>query len=106
MVSRRVPTPETTRIDEVIHRWLKSHRAPARLDPGAIFSRWKDLVGEEIGRHTRVVDLRGAELLVEVDSAALLNELSTYYRQSILDSVHADPEFLNIYQIRFRAGTF
>lgn len=90
----------------MIRGWLKANRAPARLDPGAIFTRWRELVGEDIGSHTRVADLRGAELLVEVDSAALLNELSTYYQQSMLDALHADPEFRNIHRIRFRTGTF
>ena len=62
--------------------------------------------GEEIARHTRVIELSGGELLVEVDSSPLLNELSTYSREEILGSLQNLESFRGVRKLRFRAGSF
>jgi predicted nucleic acid-binding Zn ribbon protein len=93
-------------IDEILKRWLKQNKATKRVNEGAIFSRWKDIVGDAIADRTRIVDVIHGELIVEVDSAALLNELSTYYRREILESIRQIDEFQGIHKLRFRAGSF
>ena len=93
-------------IDELIGGWLKRNRARHRVDKEAVFSRWKEVVGEDLGRSTRAVDIQAGTLVVEVDSAPLLNELSTYFREEILASLRQFDEFRNIGDIRFRAGSF
>ena len=93
-------------IEDVLGRWLKRNRVRQRVDKEAIFARWKDVVGEELGQKTRPVDVQGGTLLVEVESAPLLNELSTYFRDDILASLRQLDEFRNIGDIRFRAGSF
>jgi len=112
---RGVKTPGGTReegkkggayIEDLIKRWMKENKASARVDPAATFERWKEIVGEELARSTRIVDVSAGELVVEVNSAPLLNELSTYYRQEILDSLHEHDEFRGIQKLRFRAGSF
>ena len=50
--------------------------------------------------------MKAGLLIVEVDSAALLNELSTYYREEILESLRRVEGFPILREIRFRAGTF
>ena len=92
-------------IGDLLDRWLKKNRARQRVDAASVFGRWRDAVGEELSRETRVVDLRAGELVVEVSSSALLNELSTYARQDILESLRALDEFRGVKTLRFRLGT-
>lgn len=98
-------------IDQIIKRWVKQNKVSRRLDDKAVFGRWNDalwkrIVGDEIAGRTRIVDVVRGELIVEVDSAPLLNELSTYYRQEMLESLRAVKEFQGIHKLRFRTGSF
>ena len=93
-------------IRDVVERWMKQHRVKARVDPKSLFGKWSEVVGREIASRTRVVDLRAGELIVEVNSAPLLNELSTYYRQEILESLRRVPEFRTVKAVRFKSGSF
>lgn len=89
----------------VLDRWLKKNRVRQRVDSTSLYGRWRDVVGEALSRETRVVDVRRGELLVEVSSPALLNELSTYGREDILESLRGIDEFRGVRSIRFRLGT-
>ncbi len=94
--ARRDPEP----IESILKRWMRRNQVPARMNRESVFSRWSeisrrwcDVVGEDIGAHTRVVDVNAGVLVVEVDSSALLHELATYYRQDLLESLHQIEEF-------------
>ena len=93
-------------IGDVVERWLKNHRVRARVDPASLFGKWREVVGQEIASQTRVIDLKGGELIVEVRSAPLLNELATYYCQEILESLRRVAEFQGVRTIRFKSGSF
>ena len=99
-------------IEQVLKRWLKDNKVAARTESSevageqAIYGEWKEIVGPEIAARTRIVDVRRGEIIVEVDSAALLNELSTYYSREILDSIREREPFRGIHKIRFKAGAF
>lgn len=99
-------TPKESSLADLVRLWMRQNRADDRLDPSSLFGRWRDVVGEDIAAHTRIVSADRGELLVEVDSACLLNELSTYYRQEILESMSTYEEFRGIQRLRFRSGTF
>jgi predicted nucleic acid-binding Zn ribbon protein len=92
-------------ISSIISRWLVRSRARERLGKSSIFGRWPEIVGEEIASSTRPVRLAGGVLTVEVASAPLLQELSTYRRREILEALRTRPEFRTIRDIRFRAGS-
>jgi predicted nucleic acid-binding Zn ribbon protein len=92
-------------IGKILDRWLRTHQVERRLDPESVYQRWKDVVGESIAARTKVIDVIGGLLIVEVDSAALLHELSTYYRHQILESLRRLPGSPNLRDIRFRAGS-
>ncbi|MEM7231857.1 MAG: DUF721 domain-containing protein [Planctomycetota bacterium] len=102
--AKRRREPEA--IEDILKRWLKANQARQRVSDREIFERWPDIVGEEIGAHTRVVDLRSGVLFVEVDSAPLLHELSTYFGTSLLESVRATECGESIGEIRFQAGSW
>jgi predicted nucleic acid-binding Zn ribbon protein len=93
-------------IDEILKRWMKQNHVARRVSDKAIFVRWKEIVGDEIASHTRVVDLDHGELIIEVDSSPLLNELSTYYRSEILESLRQAEGIQKVHKLRFRAGSF
>lgn len=103
--SPRKNTRGLASIEDILRRWLKKTRASRRAGEHAIFGRWKEIVGEAIAARTRVVDVVGGELIVEVSSAPLLEELSTYYRKEILESLHGIEELRGIQTLRFRAGS-
>ncbi len=90
---------------DLLKRWMKEARVADRLDPDSLFQRWKEVVGEEIASQTRILSAERGELLVEVGSAALLNELSTYRRHEILASLAEREEFRGIRKLRFKAGS-
>lgn len=104
MPGRSVSSPES--IEDILKRWLKSNRIPDRLDRTAIYEKWKEVVGEAIACQTRVIDLNAGILTLEVNSPALLQELSTYYREDLLASLKEVEEFGSVREIRFRAGSF
>lgn len=93
-------------LEVILRRWLKKHNIDATLGRDEIDRCWEDTVGIEIAGRTRVVDLRGGTLVVEVDSAPLLGELSAYYRKEIIQSLRQSVDFPNLRDIRFRAGSF
>lgn len=90
---------------DLLDRWLRKNNAKQRVDAASVFGRWRDVVGEELSRETRVVDLRAGELTIEVSSSALLNEMSTYGRQDILEALRGMEEFRGVKKLRFRLGT-
>ena len=98
--------PGAAYVPDLVKQWLKENRVAQRLATESLFARWREVVGDEISSHTRVVDVVRGELLVEVDSAPLLNELATYYSQEILASVKGFQEFRGVSGIRFRSGSF
>src|SRR5579859_2445761 len=50
---------------------------------------WREAVGPEVAGMTSVRGVRDGVLTVEVASSALLQELATFYRSSILSSMRA-----------------
>ena len=93
-------------LEDILRRWLKENSLDTTLGRAQLESCWKDTVGEEVADRTRIVDLRGGTLVVEVDSAPLLGELSAYYREEIMSSLRQSEGFPNFQNIRFRAGNF
>jgi hypothetical protein len=100
--SQRKTEPEE--LGAILTRWLSATQAAERLGEDGIFQKWRDIVGEDVGAATRVVKCAGGVLTVEVASAPLLNELSSFRREEILELVRAREEFRGIHDIRFRAG--
>ena len=93
-------------IELILKRWLKANRAPRQLDRETIVKRWTEVVGKSIAARTRPLDIQNGILLVEVNSAPLLQELSTYYRQDLLESLKGIDGLGVLQDIRFRSGSF
>ena len=63
---------------------------------------WNDICGELIGTQTRVLGVRNGVLQVGVVSAALLSELASFHKDSLLQSLRERYPKLNIHEIKFR----
>ena len=67
---------------------------------------WCEIVGVETARHTRLSRvIRRGVLQVEVDSPALLAELSGFRRAEILHGLQERVKRKHIEDLRFRLGT-
>lgn len=91
-------------IEGIVQRWMKTHKVLERTREGSIYERWHEIVGEDIASQSRAVDLRAGKLVIEVDSPALLFELSTYYRAEILASLRNLRDLPEVHELQFRPG--
>lgn len=71
MVDRREPTPLRASLDRVVQGL---GRAPLDVT-SRVRELWPELVGDDLGPHASVVDVRGTELIVAVDDPAVASEL-------------------------------
>lgn len=92
-------------IQSILGRWLSKNRPFTKLGQNSPSAEWKEAVGEEIAASTRCIKLSGGTLFVEVSSAPLLNELSTFRKKEILERIKAREVFRGVREIRFRAGS-
>ena len=70
---------------KAVKEFLAASGLGAKLRDWPVYEAWRVVLGEELGRRARAVDLRRGELIVEVESAAHLHELANFtgerYRQ-------------------------
>ena len=95
---------EPEQLGRIISRILKAARGAAGSPD--LERVWRDAVGAEVSRHTRITGFKRGVLEVEVDGPGWLSELSVYYREPILASLRALPEFSGLASIVFRIGCF
>jgi predicted nucleic acid-binding Zn ribbon protein len=69
------------RIDKPLKDLLDRLGLAAPMEGWAAVSLWGEVVGERVAAHTRAVAFRDGTLVVEVDSASWMNELSYLKRR-------------------------
>jgi hypothetical protein len=62
---------------------------------------WKQAAGERIASETRVVAVKNRSLEIEVASAALMYELDSFHKSSLLEALQQQPG-LEINRLKFR----
>lgn len=93
-------------IGPILSRFLTSSGLNQFLAHQKLRDGWREAVGPELLRHTRIISLRGHVLRVQVDSAAHCQELAAFHKGSILQRLRTgDTPFL-IQDIEFRIGSF
>ena len=70
------------KLGEVIKEIIAEFRLGKKLNEARVIGSWEKIVGTMIARHTVQLRIVNQVLFVEVDSAALRNEL-TYAREKI-----------------------
>lgn len=66
---------------------------------------WKTVAGDDVGRHSRVIELSRGVLQVGVSNSAVLNELAGFHKQVFLEQLQQQFSHLKIRDIKFRLKT-
>ena len=97
---------EARRLGRVITDYLEASGLKRRLKGGNLDSAWTDVVGETVAAQSRITDMRGNILKVEVAAAVLLQELGGFRKRAILKSLNDRLDGCYIRDIRFQLGRF
>ena len=65
---------------------------------------WREVAGEEISENTKVVAFRSGVLTIEVAPAALLHELTIYYKKDFLKLLRARLKF-GLNDLKFKVAS-
>lgn len=63
---------------------------------------WREVAGEMIARQTRVSGVKNGVLQVGVANSALLSELASFHKFSLLERLQADHPQLRLRDIKFK----
>lgn len=93
-------------LSELIAAYLKRSQVGRQVTREQLARAWCRAVGPEIAEATEVAGLVRGALEVEVCEAALLQELSTFYKAELLEALRAEigPAAPPIRSLRFRLG--
>ncbi len=75
-------------LKQAIEALINNFKIEERLNETAIVSEWEKIVGTMIARHTSNIYIKNKVLFVELDNAALRNELG-YAKTKLVASINA-----------------
>ena len=70
-----------------IELFLKQNRLDKKIDSSSLTVNWKEIAGEMIAKHTTRLFLKDHTLFIQVDSAALKNELH-FLKSQLIQNVN------------------
>ncbi|MHC4198092.1 MAG: DciA family protein [Planctomycetota bacterium] len=85
-------------LDRIVTRMKPKHQGAQQK----LWEAWKSAVGEEKANHTRVIGLRRGQLYVEVESSALLQELTVMNKANIKARMQEKMEGLFLTEIMLK----
>jgi len=100
---RRRSEPEP--LNKLVPAVLRGIRGPASGPLAQVRGVWPGLVGEATASRTRVAAVEGGRVRVEVASAAVKHDLSTFRRDEVLAGLRKRLPDLRIREVRYRLGT-
>jgi hypothetical protein len=96
---RGAPGPEP--LGEVLARVLRGLRIEERRREGALGTAWDRAAGEGLAPRARPVSFRAGRLTVEVEGAALLQEVRGFRAEALLEALRREPGGERVREIRF-----
>jgi hypothetical protein len=78
----RAAKPE--KIGDILRDFLHATGLTNQLKHLELYSAWEEVVGAQLAPHTRIAGYKQHKLYIEVDSAAHLQELATFYKPHLL----------------------
>lgn len=87
---------------DAITRFISERGLAGSAGLGTLNELWKEIVGDDIGRRTKVTGIRNGTLEVGVASSALLNELVGFYSQEFLALIQSDDRGKCVRSIKYR----
>jgi predicted nucleic acid-binding Zn ribbon protein len=106
MIGPRRPPGDPEPIGELIQPLLKELKIVGRRVGKELHRVWLETAGPDLAHRTRLVSLRSGKLVVEVDSAALLQELQSFRAPELLARLRDLMPNPPVNEIRFRLGAF
>lgn len=88
-------------VGDVVRRVLRDLRVEERSREGPLAAAWLEAAGEDLRGATRPVSFRAGVLTVEVDGAALLQEVSGFRSGSLLRTLRGLPGGGRVTGLRF-----
>jgi len=92
---------EAKPLSEVISKVLREMKFRNRSRVAGLRDVWREAVGPEISPHTRLGGFRNGVLFIEVDSSGRLQELSSFYKDEILQKLRQKARGLYIAELKF-----
>ena len=93
-------------IGEILSRLFTARGWGRRQDRLRLERAWVEAAGPEIAQQTRIGAVRRGVLEVEVDNAALMQELAGFHKRRLLEGLKSKLTGVVIRDLRFRAGSF
>jgi len=76
----------------------------SRLKYLELYTAWEEIVGSEVRAHARIAGFANHKVHIEVDSAAHLQELRSFYAETLLEELRARLPALHIAALVFKPG--
>ncbi len=89
---------------DVLKLFLDKKQLDAAKTYSSFFRSWENIVGENIGAHSQVMDVRNHTVLVEVDHPGWIQMIQMNY-QRILKAIQTRYPELNVKKIHLRLGS-
>ena len=100
------PRTRPRSLREAVEGYMRSSGLARLCRHPKLYLAWRDVVGEDLVEHTRVVALAKGVLEVEVDSSALLHHLAGFQKGQLLRSFREKKPGLFVRDIQFKIGSF
>ena len=75
-------------LKQAIEALINQYKIEERISETIVLSDWEKIVGKMISRHTKNIYIKKKVLFVELDNAALRNELS-YSKTKLIEKLNA-----------------
>jgi len=95
---------DTKSFGEVLKRVVKDKRFNARAKYGKLVAAWEETVGEQLANETKITNFEDGELVIEVSSSALLQELSGFMKPTLLNEMQKHEGGSDVASIDFKLG--
>lgn len=89
-------------IGKILNQLLVKKRFSQKRKHRRLADAWERAVGASVAQSTRIAGFRGGRLVVEVDSPAMLQELSGFMRLALLEELRTRPGGREVVDITFR----
>jgi predicted nucleic acid-binding Zn ribbon protein len=97
---KRARDPE--KLGDILRNFLHASGLDSNLKHLEVYSAWEEVVGKEIGTHTRAAGFRRHKLYIDVDSSAHLHELRSFHKAHLLKDLRERVPSILIQDIVFR----
>lgn len=99
-----IQASQVRRLNVVLKEFAKEAGLAKAFKHREILSHWKDIIGEENCKHTRLTGLKRGSLSIEVDSAVLLHHLTNFCKEDILRELQIRCKSAFVTNILFKVG--